>query len=539
MPERVSFIPETSADDSDDEQEEKSKKKKKASALVASVIEKDVPKPEQKTELKRSTFDKLFADLALEKEAKREEKDRAETTLAEAAGQKAEKSPEVAAEVPEIILSHELAPTQLNGGEVVIDLRQTPENIEVPLETPEADEPDTLEETVSESTDLVTAETAAPPDEEEQGDPYASPASAISSPPPRSGAAPHGSTSGASGGSGSSGSAASGGTTPPSGGRPPAPPIGPSPFPSPRRRNANTAAAPYANTMPIPPQANFNQLLAAQQAADEAWVRGRRRGHGEGLLAGLLVGGGIEHFRHKSRERKMEKKAKQESKKQEKALETAEFQHNQAAQTITAERLAHQKALQREADATISARQSEVAATARALAAEKARADEEKAKAELIERLNVQAAEQERLAAEERLRDPENRIETSAWHAIEVDKSGHAVQDTAIEYGHEYYRERAHEAGPKEYVDTKAGGAALTAITQTGADLSALPPIIQPPQPSGGAAFVDDEKAATSETARPKDAGSDIGTPSLSPLTTIIPLIVILGVIALIIAILL
>lgn len=545
MAERVSFIPETSAEDADDDKDEKSKKKKKASKLAASVIEKNVPKPAEKAEAKRNTFDKLFADLALEKEAKREEKDRAEAAFAKAAGEKPENTPEAPAVVPEITLSHELAPHQLSGGEVIIDLRHSPENVEIPLE---ADEPVAEEETAPANTGTETGEAAPVSDTETSEDPFDPVASASTSPPPSGGgSAPRGGSAGSSGGSGSNSSAASGGATPPGGGgRPPAPPSGASSSPSPRRRSANAAPPVYANTASLPPQPNFNQLLAAQQAANEAWFRGRRRGHGEGLLAGLLVGGGIEHFRHRSRERKMDKKAKEDRKKQERALQDEQFRtaqleqtHSEAARKITAERLEHEKKLQHEADLVISAQRSEATATTRALAAEKARADEEKAKAELIERLNAQAAEQERLAAEERLRDPENRIETSAWHAIEVDKRGHAVQDTGIEYGHEYYRERAHEAGPKDYVDAKAGGAALIAITQAGPDTSALPPIVQQPQPADDTVSSGDEKSAAAKSDAPKDAGADIGVSSVSPLTAIIPLIVILVVIAVVIAILL
>jgi len=83
--------------------------------------------------------------------------------------------------------------------------------------------------------------------------------------------------------------------------------------------------------------------------------------------------------------------------------------------------------------------------------------------------LNAQAAHQEQLEAENLLLNPENRIETSAWHAIEVDKAGHAVQDTNINYGHEYYQERGHESGPKDVTtrDSMTGAAALTAASSS------------------------------------------------------------------------
>lgn len=225
-----------------------------------------------------------------------------------------------------------------------------------------------------------------------------------------------------------------------------------------------------ANTAPNVPVSSLGTLLAQRLAFETAHLAGRTRGFVEGALTGALIAGGIEHSRHSRREKAESKKLKNEQQKQAKALETTQFhtadlvkEHEAAIRTVTQERREHEERLHADAEAVISARTSEVVATTKALAAEKAKADSEKEKAKLIERLNAQAAEQERLATEALLKDPDHHIETSAWHTMEVDKSGHIVQDSALEYGHEYYRERAHETGPKEQFDIKAGTTAVAA----------------------------------------------------------------------------
>lgn len=60
---------------------------------------------------------------------------------------------------------------------------------------------------------------------------------------------------------------------------------------------------------------------------------------------------------------------------------------------------------------------------------------------------------------------PDRRVETSAWHRIEIDtKTGKLVEKPSLEYGEEYYRERAHEAAPlDDDVKVAAGEVALVA----------------------------------------------------------------------------
>lgn len=219
-------------------------------------------------------------------------------------------------------------------------------------------------------------------------------------------------------------------------------------------------------------------------------------------MGGAILGGLIEHFRHKSRERKMEKKTKTELKKRDQQIESLNFERQQLkteqleqARKAEAERYANKIAANQELAATAQAQMSEVAAVKRAKELKLTAEQQEREKAALIDRLNAQATEQEQLAAEQ-LAANENRIETSAWHSIEVDKHGHAVQETNIVYGHEYYRERGHETGPKDTA-TRSSATGATALTGL----------------AGGSAADDQTNHANTLGVSPVDGGmSDGGT---------------------------
>jgi len=494
MAERVSFIPEVE-DESDDDfslegSSSKKKSKKSAEKIGAALIDKTA---ERKFDNPLENLRGIFA----EKPEKAAEKTDAETVLKKLSDEALDTTP--------LAEWRELRPDELAGGEVVIELHETEEPVE-PTEVAEATSSDSAE-----LTDEV---------KDEEDDPTAVPLAA-------------------SGGSGSSGSgsghgpsstgAGHGSTGGSGGGVPPRPPVSSSSYPpTPRRRAASTTSRTFT-APPLAPAtgASFNQLLAVQQAADEAWHQGRGRGRGEGLLAGLIVGGGIEHLRHKSREKKMGKKAKAEKQKQEKTFESEKTELTHRA---TKDRLEYEQKLHAEADAAIIAQTSEASATTKAITAEKAKVDAEKEKAKLIERLNAQAAEQERLDAEDLLKDPEHRIETSAWHAMEVDKSGHIVEDGNIEYGHEYYSERAHETGPKDQLDAKAGSTAVAAAMFSGGSSSQQ----SVPTQSGGQPG-QSARPALQKSVLPPIAGidtEDADSSSHISAVAIVPWLVVLAVIA-------
>lgn len=457
---------------SDADDEKKSKKKKKSSAKLgssaAAVVERSTEARETPTERPKPTaWEKLLVDLGLEKAPKSKEKSKAETALAEfvdvAPSVKTNHSEEAEkAAVEKLEPVRELTPDELNGGEVVIDLHG------------EEASADDGELTVANEieTEALQANAEAPEDAEQVDDPIQTTQTGYTTP---STATPRGATTAA--GVGGSGSGRGANNPPP----PPRPT--PSPPPPPRPRATPQPLAP----MPSPVTYNYNyappqqtsantlsKVLARQQAVEQAAYYARRRGRGEGLIGGIIIGGLVEHFRHKSRERKMEKRAKQESQKQNKRFEELESQHYrlktdqlEAARKAQAEQYQRKAETKVQIETTARLQMSEAEAIKRSQELKHTVESQEKEKAELIERLNAQAAEQEKIESEQLLKNSENRIETSAWHAIEVDKQGHAVQDTDIAYGHEYYKERAREVAPTDVTtrDSVTGAAAIAAVT--------------------------------------------------------------------------
>ncbi len=64
---------------------------------------------------------------------------------------------------------------------------------------------------------------------------------------------------------------------------------------------------------------------------------------------------------------------------------------------------------------------------------------------------------------------PEHRLESSAWHTIEVDaRTGRPVEQPTFAYGREYYQERKHESEPADQRSAVAGEVALVGASVTG-----------------------------------------------------------------------
>ena len=209
------------------------------------------------------------------------------------------------------------------------------------------------------------------------------------------------------------------------------------------------------------PNTNVDPSLTRRTIEDAQWD-GFQEGRRKGLVAGLLVGGGIEHYRHKRREKKMEKRQQKEVLAQQKRVERLEHDYEIAKQSQKSEQARSEASLTKERLATTADR------------IERAKEIEELKKTQ--ERLTQQTKEtrppeEELLAAVPK----GHRIERSAWHNIEVDEHGRAVQESAIEYGHEYYKERVHEVAPKQQVDSAAGEVALVAaaLSESGGHSSA------------------------------------------------------------------
>ncbi|QQS18883.1 hypothetical protein IPL68_02375 [Candidatus Saccharibacteria bacterium] len=278
-----------------------------------------------------------------------------------------------------------------------------------------------------------------------------------------------------------------------SSGRPPVPPTLPGPplmppGPSPRRRTPNQAYYPNQsygpNTYTTPPAANtilspLTPNVLNPTTIEDAQEYAYRRGRNRGLVAGLIVGGGIEHIRHKRREKRMERKFAVERKDQGKKIENIrwdQIRETEAAKIREANAEKYRPIERAAPDIRPEAGRIAQAQSAAEVVRQKVEIQteiEKKLEAERKETTRIiskaEQTEQERLHEQLELAQGHH-IERSAWHNIEVDSHGKAVQETAFEYGHEYYKERGHETGPKtkQQVDTAAGEVALVAAALGG-----------------------------------------------------------------------
>lgn len=335
-------------------------------------------------------------------------------------------------------------------------------------------------------TPVAGAEAAVVPESEEEEEPAPGATTATASSSSSSARPSSSATSSATGGSGGSG------------GRPPAPPAPPGPPvmpPGPPYRRpaasrvynpnqtygpsgyAAPAAGNLAPNLATPNTLNIGRTI--ENAEDYAYRRGRNRG----LVAGLIVGGGIEHIRHKRREKRMERKFAAERKEQGKKIENIRWDHIREAEAAKVREVNAEKyRVSERVDVTAGPVEARVIPAPSTAEAVRQRAEiqaeiEKKLAAERKETTRVlskaEEIEQERLREQLELAQGHH-IERSAWHNIEVDSHGKAVQETSFEYGHEYYKERGHETGPKtkQQVDAAAGEVALVAAALGGSGAS-------------------------------------------------------------------
>lgn len=245
---------------------------------------------------------------------------------------------------------------------------------------------------------------------------------------------------------------------------------------------------------------------ATKQDVEDALYYAEKAGTRQGVLAGLLAGGLYEHFKHKRRE----KKAAKRFEKQNKELEQTRTNYN----FLQTQQERQKNKFQRQYNSL----------------------EKRFEKSARPEKLPAERSEQQPVAAE-RLDVPENhRLETSAWHTIEVDaKTGKAVENPAFTYGHEYYRERAAENTPAGQRNAAAGEVALVAAattngaTHTQDATNAVPPPVpdastQGP-PSGG--IKAKAKSAAGSVAQSASAAGPLW-PWLVALAVIVILLVVL-----------
>lgn len=185
---------------------------------------------------------------------------------------------------------------------------------------------------------------------------------------------------------------------------------------------------------------SLHERAATKKEVVDAVQSAKAQGVGQGLATGLLAGGVYEHFKHKRREKKREKQ-----------VEVHQKQLAEARKAYAAE---------------LGSREAE-----RLQLTRENRAIQEQVKnIETRERVQIATAEKSvspvaTVEVPEQLVVPANhRIETSAWHAIEVDaKTGKAVENPTFQYGKEYYHERAQEIASVAPHASAAGEIALVA----------------------------------------------------------------------------
>ena len=197
----------------------------------------------------------------------------------------------------------------------------------------------------------------------------------------------------------------------------------------------------------------------SREDLDDAENRGRRYGTRRGLGAGLLFGWMF--GRHGK------KKATREHAKEIKAART-EIKELKSEQDMAAERMKavqntqgqlRSRLAQAEADKTRASKKNEQEQQVLRADTENMHRELQSAKEALeksgkekeaftaaVGKLKPEQAPKHIEAADEELVTQGNRVETSAWHRIEVDaKTGKVVENPSIEYGEEYKRERSHE----------------------------------------------------------------------------------------------
>lgn len=219
-----------------------------------------------------------------------------------------------------------------------------------------------------------------------------------------------------------------------------------------------------ANRLPNP---NTNVLRDYQE----------RRHNGRAILAGILVGGLIEHIRHKRREKRMEKAHAKEVKELGKEHDATRLRLRET--EAKAEESARKKtALERQLERLKGAPARAVEAmplTAETVASE-ARSEKTtpteiapERKAEVAKELTAaeEAIKKAQAAVEQAHENPDElpelpsdrRVEASAWHRIEIDKkTGKAVEDPTLAYGKEFLHEQHAEQLRKEIEDTSLDG---------------------------------------------------------------------------------
>lgn len=196
--------------------------------------------------------------------------------------------------------------------------------------------------------------------------------------------------------------------------------------------------------------------VVSKQAAEEAEYYAARAGQSRGFVTGLFVAGVWGHFRRKGLKKQFNKVFKHQEKQISQLREDQHF-YNEAQQQRQAEDERRLAATQRQlttVERQLHGKESNQLKQPELQVSQpgyKERPVPHRQDPEVVEQLNVPA---------------EHRLETSAWHTIEIDtRTGRPVEQPSFAYGHEYYQERAHEAPPVDQRNAAAGEVVLAAMS--------------------------------------------------------------------------
>jgi|GEM_PF-1944817 len=228
---------------------------------------------------------------------------------------------------------------------------------------------------------------------------------------------------------------------------------------------AQTGAGAPAEISRLPGKST-KEHIAAKAEFDDAIYRATKAGQNRGVLTGLIVGAGYEHHKHKKLEKKSDKQHQAKVKQFEKERQETRIRSEE------------QDRRRRELEGRVQVTESKLA-------------DVENGFQKKIEPVHAEKPPiivPEQPQVEQLNVPPEHRVQTSAWHSIEIDaKTGKPVENPTFAYGEEYNKERAQESkhklatqGGSSAGPSAANGSSEPQTTSLPGTSSSLPPVGPP-----------------------------------------------------------
>jgi|GEM_PF-2690951 len=430
-----------------DTPEKKKKRAKKSAPLRLPKIAEVGSEPKEHATKEPTALEKALADLAAQRRSEKESPQAADTpTQEESVNPGTDKSPSVTAQegekekqeasgddadTYEVLPVHELEPNELSGGEVIIRLHHDNGSTgERPAEHKGSVGPEDTSQPEAYTGSSTSDEKAVPVDPVAQSSPSfaAQPEQRPAQPTADIEQAP---------------------VYPTADSEPVPPTFSPEAPLLIRTPHAEVVAPAETALRPVSADAKPATQAELQSALHTAVQTGEHRG----LATGILAGGVYEHFKHKRREKKKDKQLQR----QYTQLEQIREDFNRGIQ--------FQKASNAQAERELRPRLQEQARQnaenqARFTTLEKrfdTHPDSKKAAPKIAEQSDT----------EQLVIPDDHQLETSAWHAIEIDKkTGRPAEEQSFQYGQEYHRERAAEtAAAALQADTAGGGGAVSAVS--------------------------------------------------------------------------